>query len=125
MVEKKINEVLVNDNGIRPAGPPDQCFFCGQKVGDPHAPTCVCLHRIVKVRYSFDIEIEVPHNWNKESIEFQKNESTWCANNALDELNEFAENLNGCLCPYFQAEVLEIPDAEPYRKNNQGRKIIN
>jgi len=96
-----------------------------KKVGDPHAPTCVCLHRIVKVRYSFDIEIEVPHNWNKESIEFQKNESTWCANNALDELNEFAENLNGCLCPYFQAEVLEIPDAEPYRKNNQGRKIIN
>jgi hypothetical protein len=33
--------VAPNDDGIRPAGPRDACFYCRQKVGQPHKPDCV------------------------------------------------------------------------------------
>ncbi len=29
-----------NDDGIRPAGKPDQCFYCQQKVGSEHKKDC-------------------------------------------------------------------------------------
>ena len=112
--------ILKNDNGIRPNGQPDECFYCQQKVGQPHKIDCIILTRTVKVKYSFDIEIEVPYSWNAEDIEFHRNDGSWCANNALKELNKFAKKIDiegECFCNYFKAKVLEIPEASPYRYN--------
>jgi hypothetical protein len=112
--------VLSNDDGIRPAGKPDECFYCKQKVGQPHKSDCVILSRKVKVRYSFEIEIEVPWEWDAETIRFHRNDSSWCANNAIRELEEFTDDDARCLCQGFHCEVLEIPDAKPYRKDKDG-----
>lgn len=119
-------KVLVDDDGIRPAGQPDECFYCQQKVGQPHKPDCVILNRKVKIKYTYEIEVEVPHSWDKHDIEFHRNESSWCAGNSLDELNDYAEKLDkegSCLCGCFSAEVIEIPEAAPYRRNKNGEVV--
>jgi hypothetical protein len=107
--------VLVNDYGIRTAGNPDECFYCHQKVGTLHKEDCVILQKKVKVRYIFDIEIEVPFSWDKEMIEFHSNEGSWCSDNSIQELKTFAKE-KGCLCEYHKCEVLEMKVQEPYRK---------
>jgi hypothetical protein len=81
--------VLSNDSGIRPAGDFDKCFYCNQKVGTPHKENCVCLQKKVKLRFSFDLEVEVPYSWDKEDINYYYNEGTWCANNAISLINEY------------------------------------
>jgi len=111
--------VLKNDGGIRPAGPQDRCFCCGSKIGEYHKSECTTLNRKVRVRYSFDIEIEVPHRWNKEDIENHRNHSRWCADNAIIEIDSFVGD-DICLCEFFNCEVLEIPEAEPYYRDKNG-----
>ena len=79
-----------NDDGIRPAGKPDECFYCQQKVGQPHGPDCVCVKKLVELKVEARLDDgttftglwqhEVPHFWGVAQIEFHKNESSWCAN---------------------------------------------
>lgn len=116
--------VLVNDDGIRPAGRPDECLYCHQKVGQPHLYDCVILSKKVKIKYTFDIEIEVPYSWGIDEIEFHRNESSWCATNAIEELKKYEEETNNCLCHCFHAQVIEIPNIPPYRRNKDG-EIVN
>lgn len=123
----KIPNVLSNDDGIRPAGNQDECFYCNQKIGTPHKLDCIILNRKVKVRYTFDIEIEVPWSWNKYDIEFNRNDGSWCADNSIKELTQamYEKNIkNNCLCNDFNCEVLEIPDKTPYRYKKNGKNNL-
>ena len=109
--------VLPNDDGIRPAGNPDECLYCQQKNGQPHKKDCVAVHRRVFVRYSYEIEIEVPAFWTARDIEFHRNESSWCADNTIDDVKKFMdkrESKGGCLCGAFQAAYLRETDCKPY-----------
>lgn len=108
------------DDGIRPAGKPDECFYCKQKVGQPHKPDCVCVEKTVRLKYTFEVEVQVPHGWTPESINFHRNESSWCADNALSELEAYAHK-NGCLCGVFHSEFIEVVDDTPTRKIREVR----
>lgn len=112
--------VLSDDDGIRPAGEPDECLYCKQKVGFPHLFECVILNKKVKLKYSFEVEVEMPWSWDKEQVEFNRNEGSWCASNALEELEETAKLNNGCLCDAFEAEVVSMSNKSPYRRNKEG-----
>lgn len=105
--------VTPDDDGIRPAGPPDACLYCKQKVGDPHLAECVTVKRTVVVRMTVEYEVDVPQSWDKEQIEFHRNEGSWCANNALDELAQLhdAESAETCLCPSARFEY--VGEAKP------------
>jgi len=105
-------KVAVDDPGIRPASGPDLCHYCRARVGAEHMKDCVCVSKRVKVRYSFEIEISVPHSWGKEEVEFQRNEGTWCADNALAEL-ESQTGSGKCLCGLFECEMLSVVDETP------------
>jgi hypothetical protein len=107
--------VDVNDDGIRPAGPQDACIYCGQKIGMRHGTECVMVKKTVKLRYTYDIEVEVPHFWDSQDIEFHRNESTWCANNSLSELEE-TQKRDGCLCHVFDCAFLGVVDDNPRAK---------
>lgn len=123
MSRKPLPLVLPDDDGIRPAGSLWACFYCRQEVGTPHLASCVCLKRRVRVRYVFELEIEVPHSSEAHDVEFHRNESSWCASNALDDLEAFAlrqGRADGCLCDHFRCEVIEIPEADPYRLDGDG-----
>lgn len=119
--------VAVNDDGIRPAGGPGECYYCGEMVGQPHGRECVVVKKRVKVRYSFTIEVDIPHFWDKDDFEFHRNEGSWCANNAIAEIQamiptETIESPLGnvemgpCLCPRFEAKFLKTIDATPRRE---------
>jgi hypothetical protein len=112
-------KVLSNDHGIRPAGRPDECFYCHQKVGSPHKLNCVCLHKRVKARYTYEIEVDIPYWWDDEMFEFYRNESSWCASNSLQELESFYDGGEGCACDSFQAEFLGVVIEGPFRSKDE------
>jgi len=92
------------DDGVRPNGPDDACFYCHKPLGRGHGAKCPILERTVTVVYSFRINIRVPLHWDEADVEFHRNEGTWCAHNAVDQLRELADQLeeqNRCLCDWF------------------------
>ncbi len=84
--------VLADDDGIRPAGKPDRCFYCHRPIGQLHAADCVTIVKDV----AYDVRVlgqkvgvwtcPAPFFWTAHDCEFHKNESSWCANNALGEI---------------------------------------
>ena len=90
------DEWQVKEFGIRPAGSPDHCFYCGEPRGGTHKADCVIRERTVVVKLTIEYTITVPEHWTPEDIEFHRNESSWCTSNALPELEKLDEN--GCLC---------------------------
>ncbi len=106
--------VVPNDDGIRPAGSPDRCFYCNAGMGEPHGRECAVVTKRVRVRYSFEIEIEVPHHWDEQMVLFHRNDSSWCADNALAEL-EAITNGDDCLCNAFQCEYIGVSNDTPTR----------
>lgn len=88
----KVITVKDNDDGIRPAGKPDECFYCDSQIGEYHKIDCVILKRINN--YSVMMEGSKvgtlmwsdPISWDKDSCESHKNYSSWCVNNALEDI---------------------------------------
>lgn len=82
--------VLADDNGIRPAGKPDECFYCHRQVGRHHHTSCATI--VEDVTYEVRMNGKVvgtwtrpdPFYWGVAMCEYHKNESSWCADNALD-----------------------------------------
>ncbi len=102
--------VKENDTGIRPAGKPDECFYCGSKVGEPHKHGCVTVVKKVKLKATIEYEKEVPADWDDEQIYYHYNLGTWCANNIVDDLKDYIDELNeynDCLCHHSEIEVIE------------------
>ena len=97
---------LVTEKAMRPASDKRQCFYCQQAIGDPHKADCVLINKRVKLRTIIEYEDEVPADWNKDSIEFHRNESSWCADNLLTHLEKVAEK-GGCLCSMQTTAYLE------------------
>lgn len=119
-----------NDDGIRPAGPPDACFYCRQKVGEPHGRECVIVQRRVKLRYVIEVEVMMPHAWDDHDIEFHRNMGRWCANNCLDDIEAHIATLEArrkCLCrdDAFHAEFVSVIDDTPVRelKTEEAQKM--
>lgn len=88
-----MSDFRVTEAAMRPASARRQCFYCHSPVGGVHGAECVLVHRRVVVRLeakrlgvSHEYEIDVPAHWDDYDIEFHRNDSSWCANNALREL---------------------------------------
>lgn len=103
--------VTEDDNGIRPAGPPDACFYCRRKIGERHEEDCATVTAkgtyIVKLNGE---EIgswicEEPRSWDKDQRYFHKNLGTLCRNNIrhfgmlnLTKGDLPPEEVDDCLC---------------------------
>ncbi len=103
-----------NDDGIRPAGLSDACFYCHRYVGEEHERNCCVVTRRVRVRYAFEILVHVPAWWQNKEFESHRNDSTWCADNALDEIEQYYRS-GGCACGHFKAEWMSMQDSTPHR----------
>lgn len=86
--------VAPNDDGIRPAGRPDECFYCRRRVGEEHKRDCVMVTKLVEYavvatvgdqRFEARWVKDVPYGWDADMCNFHKNEGSWCADNFLDE----------------------------------------
>lgn len=125
--------VLPNDNGIRPAGKPNECLYCHSKVGQLHGQKCGCVEKLVRYDVLSDgVEVGTferydPHDWDKHNCEFHKNESSWCANNAKDEIKwldtPFAQKVkqyacslpeDKCCCGTLEFRFSAVVDGGPF-----------
>lgn len=107
-------KVLPDDQGIRPAGPSDACFYCGRRVGEEHQRTCVTVVKKVKIVASIELEIDVPHHWDESNVNFYQNDSSWCASNIIKVLQEL-DVKETCLCRRYSADFIEVLDSTPRR----------
>lgn len=93
----------VEDFGIRPAGPSDKCFYCGELKGAVHKEGCVIRSRTVLVKATIEYLIEIPEDWDTDQIEFHRNEGNWCSNNLINELQSLEDKgVDFCNHSYFE-----------------------
>jgi hypothetical protein len=125
--------VLPNDDGIRPAGPPDACFYCRRLIGNPHGPECETVLVLVRYQVKMTRDYKVitavyedtePYFWGDYDGNFYRNESSWCTGNALIKWSDGTES--GTDEYYFRAgsschnECLCDTDIEFY-----GREVLD
>ena len=103
---------VTRDNGPRPAGPPDRCFYCTRALGQAHAETCVLYQRTVKIRAVVEYEVRVPAAWTPERVEQARNESVWSAGNVLFELERLEAAREECLVGLVRCEYAGEGEAE-------------
>jgi hypothetical protein len=112
--------IVTADNGPRPAGKPDECFYCQRPIGAEHEADCVMRDRTVVVRLTVEYPIRVPEHWTPEDIELHRNDSSWCIGNAVVELDSV--NDQGCICGIAKVEYvreateddeIRLPPREP------------
>jgi len=114
--------VRKDDDGIRPAGNPDECFYCHQKVGTNHNEKCPIIVKKVRIKYTFTIEQFVPAHWTKDDIEFSRNESSRCSNAALKDIILETWKTGNCCCGICKAEFIEDVKEEPARYSDDGNR---
>ena len=86
----------IDDDGIRPAGPEDRCFYCAQPKGT-HNKDCVCVKKLVVLSMTIEYCVDVPAFWDKRMIEFQRNEGSFCMGNDIEQLSE-EDNIDDYNC---------------------------
>ncbi len=58
-----------------------------------------------KIRMIWEFEEEFEDDFDEGNVEFHYNGSGWCADNALDALNDISEE-HGCICHVVKFECL-------------------
>lgn len=133
------------DDGIRPAGKPDSCFYCKQRVGTIHGDDCVIVQKLVEHRitikrpgrvFTGSWTFEEPYFWDEKFSVFHKNDSSWCAGNLRDPKirgeivwegaateadsqkiwDEIESWPKRCLCDEMSSEFVRVVDPRPRRK---------
>jgi len=111
----------VGPYAVRPAGKPDECFYCRSKIGDQHAQGCVIRTKTVVLTLQMSIAVEAPENWDNEDVLFHRNESSWCASNYQKEIEAYFEYIDreGC-CACRNIRVTEVRDALEHDEREYG-----
>lgn len=63
-------------------------------------------YKKVRIKWTIELPMDVPEEWDKEMIEFYFNESSWCCSNIIDDLQQYDKD-HGCICGICEAEFLE------------------
>lgn len=105
---KRIGPWTVGEYGIRPAGSPDHCFYCGVERGGIHLEKCVIRERTIVVQFTVELVVVEPESFGPDLINFKYNEGSWCADNLADMMAKAVERIgdNGCLCPVVSGEYV-------------------
>jgi hypothetical protein len=125
-------KVLPDDDGIRPAGEPDRCLYCGARIGEPHGRDCVVVTKLVRYAVLMDGQkVGVyrrydPHSWDTQQMEFHKNEGSWCTDNAIEDGIEWvspeargrveAAMGDHCACNVLKFRMEAVEDDGPFVK---------
>lgn len=109
----KREDWTVGDSGIRPAGKPDRCFYCGELKGSQHKSDCVIRSRTVVIRVSIEYVVDVPESYDSGSIEYLWNEHNRGADQTLNEIRVLRERVGGEeFCSLVWAEYLREATVE-------------
>jgi hypothetical protein len=138
-----------HDDGIRPAGPPDACFYCGQRIGQRHAADCVVVTKLIAMHVTARLPsgnvffgtwtFTVPQCWEAHDCDAAYGKGTWCCSNLLHRREEVAwsddmvwselEALyesGDCLCNgTLTFNFLHVVDATPRRELRMPTEKVN
>lgn len=59
------------------------------------------------IRITIDLPMDFPADWDNEMIEFHLNESSYCCNNLIDELQKYNRKYGCCICSITECKVVE------------------
>lgn len=107
--------MTVSDEGIRPAGPKDECFYCRAKVGGTHGMECVIRQRTVIVELTIRVAALLPEWWDADAIEFKYNESSSCKSGILEDILAMQNRMRpagNCLCGAGEVTFVREATAE-------------
>ena len=96
----------VGEYSVRPAGNPNECFYCNAKVGEQHKEDCVIRSRTVNIDFTVHMVMDVPEFWDEGNINFHFNDGSWCASNLLKKLILREEETDKCLCSIVDAKYI-------------------
>lgn len=82
---------VTKDNGPRPAGKPDRCFYCERRIGAEHKENCVLRIKTVVIKATIEYTVSVPAHWTAEDVRFNRNQSSRCASNIIEEMKSWRE----------------------------------
>jgi hypothetical protein len=78
-------------------------------VGAEHKADCVCRVKVVMVEVTMTIPRVVPASWGADSVDFQLNESSWCANNIENDIGRYRAAMGDdapCMCGAFHGKFM-------------------
>jgi hypothetical protein len=120
-------------DSIRPAGPPDRCFYCEARLGDQHKADCPMRQRTVVIRAAVVYTIAVPEHWDAGMIDFSRNEGSACAGQLVYELcdvhatdqepDEPDTGRRNCLCG--QVKFRYLREATPEDEERDGVRVAD
>ena len=64
------------------------------------------MNKIVNIKWTINLPMTFPNNWDDDMIDFYLNNSSWCCDNLIDELQKYSDE-HGCICDICHAEVKE------------------
>ena len=103
-----LNETFtVRPQDARPAGKPDECFYCKRPLGALHKEGCVIRRKTVVVRLVTEVVISVPQDWDAQQVEFFYNDGSACLDSLTDELRRWeikARKKGRCACDWLEVE---------------------
>lgn len=98
MIERMVTS---DDEGIRPAGADDECFYCHQKVGQRHKMDCVMLTKKGRIRLTIELPLEAAQSFDAHTIEFMYTKGSWCHSNLTAWIDKVTDS-EGC-CGFIKA----------------------
>lgn len=85
-----------------------RCRFCPAVIGERHSAQCLIPQRPVRIRMIVEYTVLAPVVWGAEEINFHRNDSSWCADNAIRELMEaFGPDRGVCMCGSARFEFVQ------------------
>jgi hypothetical protein len=101
-----MKSILVKKSDIRPARPDGTCFYCSVPLGQEHKKECVIRTKTVTISINIILPYETVESWDKEDTEFHLNESSWCADNIITELEKYSKK-HGCICGITKIKLID------------------
>lgn len=85
------------------------------------------ITKLVLIKIEVEIVVEVPHSWQKENVEFHRNEGTSCFDNVAQDIQQHIETKGHgtsdcCLCGSGKVVMMGIVDEKP-RQNPPTRSL--
>jgi hypothetical protein len=103
MMHPETHAVKASDE--RPARRDGACFYCRAPLGGVHWAGCVIRSRTVVCEFRVTLVRGVPEDWDERMVEFHMNDSSWCMNNLVREMDEVAVE-DHCLCGQVEGKFL-------------------
>lgn len=103
--------LVTKENGPRPAGRPDECFYCNAALGAEHRAECVLRRRTIVVETVVRYVVEEPEHWTAEDLHFHRNLSSSCASNVLREIADAHDAMPDYVCPCGRVRTTFVREA--------------